>query len=53
MPDEVLTIQEVAALPKLADNTVCAMAQAGEIPAVETRGWRRIKRTDLDQWIGA
>jgi excisionase family DNA binding protein len=51
MPDEVLTIKEVAALLKLAEKTVYAMAQAGEIPAFKIRGQWRIKRTDLDQWI--
>jgi excisionase family DNA binding protein len=51
MPDEVLTIKEVAALLKLAEKTVYAMAQAGEIPAFKIRGQWRIKRTELDQWI--
>ncbi|MEB2283597.1 MAG: DNA-binding protein [Polyangiaceae bacterium UTPRO1] len=51
MPDEVLTIKEVAALLKLAEKTVYAMAQAGEIPAFKIRGQWRIKRADLDQWI--
>ena len=37
MPDEVLTIKEVAALLKLAEKTVYAMAQAGEIPAFKIR----------------
>jgi excisionase family DNA binding protein len=50
MPDEVLTIKEVAALLKLAEKTVYAMA-AGEIPAFKIRGQWRIKRADLDQWI--
>jgi len=51
MPDEVLTIKEVAALLKLAEKTVYAMAQAGEIPAFKIRGQWRIKRTELDRWI--
>ena len=51
MADEVLTIKEVAALLKLAEKTVYAMAQAGEIPAFKIRGPWRIKRTELDQWI--
>ena len=51
MPEEVLTIKEVAALLKLAEKTVYAMAQAGEIPAFKIRGHWRIKRTELDQWI--
>lgn len=53
MPDEVLTIKEVAALLKLAEKTVYAMAQAGEMPAFKIRGQWRIKRTELDQWIDA
>lgn len=53
MPDEVLTIKEVAALLKLAEKTVYAMAQAGEIPAFKIRGQWRIKRTELDRWIDA
>ena len=53
MADEVLTIKEVAALLKLAEKTVYAMAQAGEIPTFKIRGQWRIKRTELDQWIDA
>ncbi len=53
MPDEVLTIKEVAALLELAGKTVYAMAQAGQIPAFKIRGQRRIKRTELGQWIDA
>lgn len=53
MADEVLTIKEVAALLKLAEKTVYAMAQAGEIPAFKIRGQWRIKRTELDRWIDA
>ena len=43
MPDEVLTIKEVAAQLKLAEKTVYATTQAGEIPAF----------TEFDQWIDA
>ena len=53
MPDEVLTIKEVAALLKLAEKTVYAMAAAAEIPAFKIRGQWRIKRTELDQWMDA
>lgn len=38
MPDDVLTIKEVAPLLKLAEKTVYAMAQAGETPSFEIRG---------------
>jgi excisionase family DNA binding protein len=53
MADEVLTIKEVAALLKLAEKTVYAMAQAGEIPAFKIRGQWRIKRVELDRWLDA
>jgi len=53
MPDEVLTFNDVAALLKLAEKTVYAMARAGEIPAFKIRGRWRIKRTELDQGIDA
>lgn len=51
MSDEVLTIKEVAALLKLAEKTVYAMANAGELPAFKIRGQWRIKRAELDRWI--
>ena len=51
MSDEVLTIKEVAALLKLAEKTVYAMANASELPAFKIRGQWRIKRAELDRWI--
>ena len=51
MSDEVLTIKEVAALLRLAEKTVYAMANAGELPAFKIRGQWRIKRTELDRWL--
>ncbi len=53
MLDEVLTIKEAAALLKLAEKTVYAMAQAGEIPAFKIRGQWRITRTDFDRWLAS
>ena len=53
MPDAVLTFKEVAALLKLAENTVYTLAQAGEILALKIRGQWRIKRTELDPWSHA
>lgn len=49
MPDEIFTIMEVAAL-KLAEKTVYAMANAGELPAFKIRGQWRIRRTELERW---
>ena len=51
MPDEILTLPEVAQLLKVAEKTVYTMAQRGEIPAFKMRGQWRFRRTDLDQWI--
>jgi site-specific DNA-methyltransferase (adenine-specific) len=38
VPDEILTVKDVASLLKLAAKTVCAMANAGEIPGFKVRG---------------
>ena len=51
MPDEILTLPEVAELLKVADKTVYTMAQKGELPAFKVRGQWRFKRVDLEQWI--
>ena len=51
MTDEILTVQEVATLLKLADKTVYSMAQAGELPAFKVRGQWRIRRVDFEAWI--
>lgn len=51
MSDEILTVQEVAALLKVADKTVYTMAQKGEIPAFKVREQWRFRRVDIDSWI--
>ena len=51
MPDEVLTIKEVAVLLKLADKTVYSMAQQGELPAFKVRGQWRFRQSDFDRWL--
>ena len=51
MADEILTIQEIAILLKLADKTVYSMAQAGELPAFKVRGQWRTRRVDFEAWI--
>jgi excisionase family DNA binding protein len=48
---EILTVQEVAALLKVADKTVYTMAQRQEIPAFKIRGQWRFKRDDINSWI--
>ena len=51
MGDEVLTIQEVAVLLKMATKTVYSMAQRGELPAFKVRGQWRVRKVDFDKWI--
>lgn len=51
MPDEILTLPEVAGLLKVAEKTVYTMAQHAEIPAFKVRGQWRFKRVDIDRWI--
>ena len=51
MPDEILTIPEVASLLKVAEKTVYTMAQRAQLPAFKVRGQWRFKRVDLDAWI--
>ena len=53
MPDEILTLPEVAQLLKVAEKTVYTMAQAGEIPAFKIRGQWRITRIEFDRWLAA
>ena len=51
MPDEILTLPEVAKLLKVAEKTIYAMAQRGGLPAFKVGGQWRFKRDDLDKWI--
>ena len=51
LPDEILTLPEVARLLKVAEKTVYTMAQLAELPAFKVRGQWRFKRVDIDQWI--
>jgi len=51
MPDEILTLPDVAQLLKVAEKTVYTMAQKGELPAFKVRGQWRFKRDDIDAWI--
>ena len=51
MPDEILTLPEVAQLLKVAEKTVYTMAQQSQLPAFKVRGQWRFKRVDIDCWI--
>jgi excisionase family DNA binding protein len=51
MLDEGLTIWEVAELLKLAETTVHASVNVGELPAFNVRGQRRVRRTEFQRWM--
>ena len=51
MPEEILTVPEVAQLLKVAEKTVYTMAQRGEIPCFKVRGQWRFQKKKLDAWI--
>jgi excisionase family DNA binding protein len=51
VPDEILTLPEVAILLKVAEKTVNTMAQKAHLPAFKVGGQWRFKRIDIDEWI--
>lgn len=52
-PDEILTIDEVAAYLKAGRRTVYRMAANRKIPAFKLGGTWRFRRAELDQWIAS
>lgn len=50
-PDEILTIDEVAAFLKAGKRTVYRLAASGRLPAFKLGGTWRFRRSDLDKWI--
>ncbi|MCA8008619.1 MULTISPECIES: helix-turn-helix transcriptional regulator [Burkholderiaceae] len=50
-PDEILTINEVAAYLKASRRTVYRLAASGKLPAFKLGGTWRFRRGELDQWI--
>lgn len=51
MPDEILTLPEVAQLLKVAEKTVYTLAQKNQLPAFKVGGQCRFQRTDINRWI--
>ena len=49
--DDILTISDVAEFFKVADKTVYALAQKGELPGFKVGGQWRFRRTAIDAWI--
>ena len=52
-PDEILTIDEVAAYLKAGKCTVYRLAASAKIPAFKLGGTWRFRRAELDQWIAS
>ena len=50
-PGDILTIHDVAERLRLAERTVYAMVQAGELPAFKIRNQWRLRRTAFEAWL--
>ena len=51
MPDEIMTLQEVAEYLKLAERTVYGYAQKGILPGIKIGSAWRFRRADIGAWI--
>ena len=51
MKYNILTIPEVAELLRVAEKTVYALAQRGELPAFKVGGQWRFSRSAIQEWI--
>ena len=52
-PNEILTIDEVAAYLKAGKRTVYRLAASGQLPAFKLGGTWRFRRGELDRWIAS
>jgi len=51
MPDQILTLKEVAAYLKLAEKTTYKLAAEGKLPGFKVGGSWRFKESDIQVWI--
>lgn len=51
MPEEILTLKEVADYLKLAEKTAYRLAADGKLPGFKVGGSWRFKREDVSAWI--
>ena len=51
VPDEILTIRDVAGLQKLADKTVYAMENTEESLAFKVRDQWPLRQADVKRWV--
>jgi len=51
MPEDILTIREVADYLKITERTLYRLVQEGKLPAFKVGNSWRFRREDLDRWI--
>lgn len=51
MPNEILTVREVAEFLKVTERTIYRLATEGQIPSFKVGGSWRFQRSDLIQWM--
>ena len=51
MPDEILTIKELAEYLKLTEKTAYRLAAEGKLPGFKVGGSWRFKSDDINAWI--
>lgn len=51
MPDEIMTLKDVASYLKLAEKTAYRLAANNELPGFKVGGSWRFRRDDLLKWI--
>ncbi len=51
MPEEIMTLKEVAEYLKLAEKTAYRLAAEGKLPGFKVGGSWRFKREDVEHWI--
>lgn len=52
MPDQMMTVEELAAYLKMKTVTIYKHAQDGRIPAFKVGSKWRFKKDTIDKWIG-
>lgn len=51
MPEEILTVREVAEFLKVTERTIYRLATVGQIPSFKVGGSWRFQRSDLIRWM--
>lgn len=51
MPEEIMTLKEVAEYLKLAEKTVYRLAAEGKIPGFKVGGSWRFRKVAIEDWI--